>query len=77
LRAIIGHENEYPVHFVRYRLSVFGMSFCMPRLPELLMQSAKRAAVFDEREWRPVRPSIVRDGPSDAEWRHMIAIVMW
>jgi hypothetical protein len=31
----------------------------MPRLPELLMQSAKRAAVFDEREWRPVRPSIV------------------
>ena len=30
-------------------LSVFGMSFCMPRLPELLMQSAKRAAVLDER----------------------------
>jgi hypothetical protein len=44
---------------------------------KLLMQSAKRAAVFDEREWRPVRPSIVRDRPSHAEWRHMIAIVMW
>jgi hypothetical protein len=35
------------------------MSFCMPLMPELLVQGAKRAAVFDEREWRPVRPSIV------------------
>jgi len=42
------------------------------------VQSAKRAAVLDERRVAACHTvDRLRDGPWHAEWRHMIAIVMW
>src|SRR5262249_29828045 len=49
--------------------------FLHATVARIAVQSAKRAAVLDEREWRLVSPAIV--GRPSGAWRHMIAIVMW
>jgi hypothetical protein len=70
------HENEYP--YISFDIILrSGMSFCMPLLSELLMRGASaRLCSMSETGGRSNRRSL-RDRPSHAKWRHMIAIVMW
>jgi hypothetical protein len=66
------HENEYP--YILVYIAVRHV-FLHATVARIAVQSAKRAAVLDEREWRLVSPLIV--ARLSVAWRHMIAVVMW